>query len=317
MPQQFPAKPPLGVIYVTTMDRPDAALALALLYGYEGKRDSRLSALCVAGSGLNTAIYCDIVQRFYHIGPARNSNSLLMVGLAPISSDSPDAPMIRPALEHQPEYPHGIRRFTDTANAETIIRNGISFNSDAAVLISGPATYVAKSMEILGATELYEERVRRLIVVDQGTPYRDPAALRKLIASWPSPVYYLGKAAGESVLYPGSAVETNFTWSNGHPVVDAYRGYRAMPYDAPTWDLLAAQFAVHPTSSLFTVSEPGELTVGDDGRLQFSPGGKGRVKSVSVDLAQKEELIETLVEVTSLKPQPPPQRFRPSAAEKK
>ena len=33
------AKPALGVVYNTTMSRPDAALALAMLYGLEGKKE--------------------------------------------------------------------------------------------------------------------------------------------------------------------------------------------------------------------------------------------------------------------------------------
>jgi hypothetical protein len=57
MPQgPFGAKPPLGIIYNTSMNRPDAALALALLYGFEGKRESRMGSVCITGAGLNTAV---------------------------------------------------------------------------------------------------------------------------------------------------------------------------------------------------------------------------------------------------------------------
>jgi len=264
MPQQFAAKPPLGVIYNTSMNRPDAALALALLYGYEGKRESRIGAVCIAGAGLNSAIYCDIVQKFYQLGPPRNGNQTLMVGLAAADPMPPDAPMIRPAVEHRPEYPHAVRRFSDTSLAEAVIRNGVIFNSDAAVILSGPATYLAKSLDLQGTKELYKERVRRLIVVDTGAPQADGPALSKVLAEWPTPVFYLGREAGESLLYPGAAIEKDFAWSQAHPVVDAYRAFRPMPYDAPSWDLLAAHYAVHPQSGLLKASEPGTLTAGAD-----------------------------------------------------
>ncbi len=83
MPQgPFGGKQPLGIIYNTSMHRPDAALALAELYGLEGKRESRMGSVCVVGAGLNTAIFCDIVSRFYHLGPPRNGNVELPTGLA-------------------------------------------------------------------------------------------------------------------------------------------------------------------------------------------------------------------------------------------
>src|SRR4051812_46667853 len=192
MPQNpFSAKPPLGVIYNTSMNRPDAALALALLYAFEGKRESRIGSVCVTGAGLNTAIYCDIVAKFYQLGPPRNANQILPVGLAAVDPLPPDPPMVRPAVEHDPPYPHTVKRLTDTSLAEAVIRNGVIFNSDAVVILSAPATYLAKSLDLLGTRELYKERVRRLVIVDSGGPQRDVAALRKVIAEWPTPVFYI------------------------------------------------------------------------------------------------------------------------------
>ncbi len=65
MQSPFEGKQPLGVVYNTAMSRPDAAFALALLYGFQGKRESRIASVSVNGSGLNAAIFCDLVQRFY------------------------------------------------------------------------------------------------------------------------------------------------------------------------------------------------------------------------------------------------------------
>ena len=278
MPQGFGAKPPLGVIYNTSMDRPDAALTLALLYGFEAKRESRMGCVCVVGSGLQTAVYCDIVQRFYQLGPTRNGNQSLPVGLAVVDPLPSDPPMIRPAIEHQPPYPHSVNKISDTSLAEAVLRNGVIFNSDAAVILSGPATYLAKSLDLLGTKDLYKERVRRLVIVDTGAVQRDPAALRKVIAEWPTPVFYCGKSAGEVLLYPGASIEKDYAWSaeSGHPVVDAYRAFKPMPYDALGFDLAAAHFAVHPDSGYFQTSEAGTLTVGADGRwsvtLNSAPG---------------------------------------------
>ena len=45
-----------------------------------------------------------------------------------------------------------------------------------------------------------------------------------------------------------------------------------MPYDAPAPALAAVLYAVHPDDGYFTLSEPGTISVLDDGRTQFTPG---------------------------------------------
>src|SRR5580692_8994632 len=108
MPQgRFGAKPPMGVIYNTSMTRPDAALALAVLYGFEVKRESHIGSVCVVGAGLETAIFCDMMERVYTPGPERNGNQALAVGLADVRPLPPDSPMVLAAV--QKPYAHGIR----------------------------------------------------------------------------------------------------------------------------------------------------------------------------------------------------------------
>ena len=54
------APAPIGIVYNTSMARPDAALALAALYAFGIRRQARVGAVCVTGAGLDTAIYCDL-----------------------------------------------------------------------------------------------------------------------------------------------------------------------------------------------------------------------------------------------------------------
>jgi purine nucleosidase len=318
MPQSpFGGKQPIGVIYNTSMNRPDAALALALLYGFEGRRESRMGAICVVGAGLNTAIFCDMVGRMYMLGPARNANSVLPVGLADILPLPPDSAMVRPAIERknekdEPRYARGIRRLSDTSLAEAVLRNGVIFNAEAVVVLSAPATYLAKSLDLLGVRDLYKERVKRLVIVDSGAPQKDVPAIRRILAEWPAPIFFCGSEVGLALPFPGARIETDFAWTPAHPVADAYRAYQPMPYDAPSHDLAAAHFAVHPDSGFFRLSEPGAVAVSDDGRMQFSPGGTGKVRSLTVEPAQKDKAIQAFVEIATAKPVPPT-RFRPPA----
>ena len=315
MPQNpFGGKQPLGVIYNTSMNRPDAGLALAALFGFEAKREARMGSVCVVGSGLQAAIFCDMVMRFYQLGPPRNANQVLPVGLAAVDPLPADAPMLKPALERTdekgaPRYPHGVQKLSDTALAEAVLRNGVIFNGEAVVVLSAPATYLARSLDLLGVKDLYRDRVKRLVIVDSGALQTDGAALRRVIAEWPGPLFYCGRAVGESLPFPAAAIEKDFAWAPMHPVVDAYRAYNHMPYDAPSYDMAALHYAVHPDSGLFRLSEPGSLSVADNGAVAFMRGG-GKVCSLTVDPAKAEQAIQAFVELASAKPVAPPQRTR-------
>jgi hypothetical protein len=311
MPQNpFFAKPPLGVVYITSMSRPDAALALAELFGFEGKRESRMGSICVTGAGLAAAMYCDIVTGFYHPGPARNANSVLPVGLGAVDPMPADAPMVRPVVERT-EYARTIRKLSDTSLAEAVIRNGVIFNAEAVVILSAPATYLARSLDLQGVPGLYKERVKRLVVVETGASAEDPTALRKALAEWPTPIFFCGREVGDALTFPGASIEKDFAWTPNHPVAEAYRAFRPMPYDAPSFDVAAAHFAVHPDSGFWKLSDPGEISVGADGGMKFALQSGGRARALAIDPAQRDKIMEAFTTMASAKPVAPQQRFRP------
>jgi hypothetical protein len=308
----------MGVIYNTSMNRPDAALALAGLYGFESKRESRMGAVCVVGAGLETAIFCDMVGRVYKPGPERNGNQELAVGLAAVSPLPADSPMVKAAVERkndkgEPQYVHGIQRVYDTSLAESVLVNGVIANAEAAVVLSAPATCLAKSLDVGNAREIYKERVKRLVIVDSGAPQQDVPALRRVLAEWPTPIFYCPREVGDALPFPAAGLEKAFEWAPAHPVVDAYRAAGKMPYDAPSYDLAAAHYATHPDSGFFPLSEAGTLTVADDGKMSFKPGG-GQVHSLKVDPAKREQIILAFIEILSTKPAAPQQRTRPTGA---
>jgi hypothetical protein len=143
----------------------------------------------------------------------------------------------------------------------------------------------------------------------------DTAAAQKLFAEWPTPIVASGYEVGEALLFPASSIENDFAWSPAHPVVDAYRAYKPMPYDAPTWDMTAVLYAVHPEAGYFKLSEPGTISVLSDGSTKFSasPGGKHRY--LILDPSQKENIVKTYTEIVSAKPVPRQPRRRPQQQE--
>lgn len=293
---------PIGIVYNTSMTRPDAALALAAMYPMEGNRESHMGSVCVVGAGYNAAVFCDIIGKMYSFG-TRNGNQELAVGLA-IEPGVPDSPMVKTAVEHN--YPRTLKRVQDTSAPAEVLRNGVIFNAESVAILSAPATYLARSLDFLGTKDLYKQRVKRLVIVDGGTPYKDAAALRKVIAEWPTPIFFCPKEVGDALKFPGADLEKDFAWASPHPVVDAYKAYKPMPYDAPLHDLAATHYAIHPDSGLFELSAAGTITVADDGGMKFTAGG-GSVKSIGVVQAKKPELLATLITAATAKPvQPTP-----------
>jgi hypothetical protein len=288
---------PIGVVYNTSMTRPDAALALAAMYPMEGKKESHMGSVCVVGAGFNAAVFCDIIAKMYSPGLPRNGNQALAVGLA--VDGSPDSPMVKTAAEHN--YPRTIQRVTDTSAPVEVLRNGVIFNAESVVILSGPATYLAKSLDPLGTKDLYKQRVKRLVIVDSGTPNKDAAALRRVIAEWPTPIFFCPKEVGDALKFPGATLDKAFSWAPNHPVVDAYKAYKPMPYDAPLYDLAATHYAIHPDSGFFELSASGNIAVADDGSMKFTPGS-GTVKSITILPAKKDDLLAALIAAATEKP---------------
>src|SRR5437773_650604 len=229
--------PPVGVVYNTSMTRPDAALALAAIYAFDNKKEAKIGSVCVAGAGLDTAIFCDIVARYY-TGAARNGNEALAVGLAAEKPLPPDSSMVKAAVERKKEngdlqYNRSVRKVSDTSLAEAVIRNGVIFNAESVMVLSAPATWLAKALDLSGAKDIFKQRVKRLVIVDAGASQQDVPALRKIVADWPALVFYCGPDVGNALMFPGADLEKRFAWAPAHPVVDAYRAYKSMPYDSP------------------------------------------------------------------------------------
>lgn len=310
------AKPSVGVVYDTGMHRSCEALALALLYGFEGKNEARLTAVSVSASNLNAAAYCEAVGQFY-------TSRTMPVGMSTdgkLPDDSPlfTVPLTRRDADGKPVYRTTIRKLNDTADAPALIRNVFTAQVDgnAVVIMSGPASNLARLLALRGVNELIKQKVRCLVIAAGGYPEGQPdpylladiPAAKRLLAEWPGPVVACGSEVGAALPFPAAALERDFAWSQAHPVADAYRAYRPMPYDAPADALAAALYAVHPMENYFRLSEPGTIRVATDGRTRFSPAADGKHRYLLVDPAQKDRVMKVFEEVASAKPVP---RTRP------
>lgn len=332
--------PPVGIVFDCDMGNAiDDVLALAMLYGFSGNKEAeaRLVSVSVTKSNLLAAAFCDALALFYRKaslaaleaagGPKLPDYLLRRRGLPIGYSDKgwmpDDSPMLARPLSRrdsagEPLYPHEVEDVNDTAMPGPLMRNALTAQHDqnCIVVLTGPATNLAELLDLPNAKPLIEAKVRMLVMMGGAYPDGVPEfniksdidAARKLFAEWPTPIVASGFEVGEGLAYPAESIETDFAWAEDHPVVDAYRAFEAMPYDTPTWDLTAVLYAVRPDGGYFQLSDPGTISVLDDGRTRFIPSPNGGHRYLILDPAQKANVVQTYREWVSAQPDPPQRR---------
>lgn len=140
----------------------------------------------------------------------------------------------------------------------------------------------------------------------------DIPAAQAVFTKWPTPVVVSGLEIGISLLFPRKSIDRHFSYSAHHPIADTYlyvdqayvavSGHPDRLHDHPTFDLTSVLYAARPDESYFDLSNPGKITVLDDGSSHFTEveGGSHRYLVLSDD--QKARALEAMVMLTS---QPP------------
>jgi inosine-uridine nucleoside N-ribohydrolase len=312
----------------------DDLLAMAVLYALDGKNEARLLAISVSNPSLSAAAYSDAVGRFY-AGPVSGAfnavGRTLPVGLAQVGKPMETAmitgPLAKKNGEGKPLFPHGVGSIIDTADPTPLLRNALTAQQDGniVVLVSGPATNIVSLMSLPGAKELITRKVRMLVFAGGSYPSGKPeahiqadlAAARRLFAEWPTPVVAVGTDLSEQVAFPADSLEKDFAWSPAHPIVEAIRASDQGAKDIPAVSPCAALFAIKSDQDFFKRSAAGTITIDESGATKFAASAAGKHTYLTVDPAQRERVVKTLVELASAKPVPRQPRFRPPQAKPK
>lgn len=325
-------RPPIGIAFDGDLgNRIDAMLAVAMLNGFAAKAEARRISLSVSQPSLVSAQLADVVAAFYRGRPAGTPTGGVgaitegMLGMPEGRGPTDDKPALAALLAKKnadgtPLYSSPITGLVNTAESAILIRNLLLAQHDgnAAIVLAGPATGVVRILGLYRSGPQITTKCRELVVAAgaypagaaEATIKSDVAAAKKLFAEWPTPIVAVGSEVGEALPYPGASIEKDFAWAPAHPVVDAYRALRPMPYDAPAAALAAVLYAVHPDDGYFKLSDPGTITVLDDGRTRFAPAADGKHRYLIVDPAQKERVISVYSALVSAAPAPRPGRGR-------
>jgi hypothetical protein len=327
-----PRTAPPGVAFDTALGDVDHLLALAMLFGLEGRRQIRVPSISTSRFNLQAARFLDLVARFYggeQAGDFVVNRLPLPIGMTATGKQTDPVPMLDAALlkttaDGKPAYPRTLTALNDTADPVALIRNALSAQVDhnaAVVLAGGPVNLLGVIARPDGRD--WANRKARVVSIAAGRfaagpvdpiVRRDLAAFRTLLADWPSPIVMAGTELSEALPFPGASLESGTAWAPHHPIVDAYRAFRPMPYDAPSRTLAAVLHAISGDQPYFDLSPPGTIAVAHDGRTTFSPSPGGRHRYLIAKSDQKTRVLQAYVEMVTAQPPPRPGRGGPRPA---
>jgi hypothetical protein len=314
-------KPAVGAFYDSDFTTMDSVLALGVLHGLQSKSDCRVAIVTMTRPNLAVAGFADMLERYYR-GPAAVFAQVPPVGMRTAGQPGDISPAFTKPFEMKkadgsPLYTNAVKRVLDTGDPNTMIRNYLEAHADQnAFFISvGPATNLASALEFRGMKDLIVAKLKYLVITDRFAS--DIAAAKKVVADWPTPIYLAGSDVGAALPFPGASIDKEFVAANPEsPFISAYKAYKPMPYDTPGTAMAAALYAVRPQEGYFKVSEPGTITVRDDGKTSFAASAQGKHHVLSADAEKKSQVIQAFVDLASAKPVIQ-QRFRPPAADDK
>lgn len=290
---------PVRMIIETDMGNDiDDALALALALRAADDGQVQLLAVGCHKSSPSVAAFTDAVCTWYG-----HPEVEVAMSRTPVQefSDYVDYTAVEKAFgkSHQ-EYPEPVslyRKLLSGAPDHSVCFVSLGFGTTLAQLLeSGPDEYspldgvslvARKTCGLSVMAGSYGEKKRAEYNVINDIP-----AMQKVFGLWPTAIWQNPFEIGKQAMFPGRLIEENLGFDELNPVVEAYKAYRPMPYDRPSWDILSVLYVLHP--ELFTESAPGAVTVDGDGFTWFAPSPEGRHTVLSSTLDQPQELVKAM-----------------------
>ena len=239
-------------------------------------------------------------------------------------------------------YPHRLTEGTEAPEAVSLLRKTLEAQPDNSVIVIqvGYSTNLARLLDSkpdagspLTGYGLVAKKVRLLSVmagsfgdsqfhggpIPRGSPefnlMVDVPAAQNVFSTWPTPIVDSGLEIGLAMMYSGQSIAHDYSYVENHPIVDSYRAYcndakasnpsiKRCPedHDHATPDLTAVLYAARPEKHYFSLSNPGKITVLDNGGSRFDeiPGGQHRY--LILNEADRARTLEAMVMLAS---QPP------------
>jgi inosine-uridine nucleoside N-ribohydrolase len=296
----------VALIFDTDMGNDiDDALALAVIHALESRGEAKLLAVTLTKDNAKAAPFVDAINTFYGRGG-------VPVGVVRDGSTPEEGEYLGAVADDAKRFPRDLMSGKDAPEAVGLLKQMLAGQPDGSVVMVqvGFSTNLTRLIATDEGRELVKRKVRLLSLMGGAFPtvmaeYNikiDLDASKRLFDRWPTPIVLSGYEIGASILYPAASIEKDFAYAPDHPIPPAYRAYKKMPYDRPTWDLTAVLYAVRPERGYFSLSPEGRVHVDDGGFTRFTPEKGGPHRFLTVTAEQRTRTLEALVQLAT---QPP------------
>jgi purine nucleosidase len=327
MPQFGRGKPAAGAFFDSDFRTIDSILAVGLLHGLQAKGDCTVAIVTLSRPNLAVAGYLDVIERYYR-GPAGNFSQVPPIGMCTEGPPGETSagfvePLKKKKADGTPVYQNEVQGVNQTGDPTLLIRNYLQaqYDQNCFFVLSGPSTNLAAALDFEGVKELLVAKAKYLVVAGGAFPSgpaeahikADIPAFKKLLAQWPTPIFFAGNEVGATLEFPGLSLDKDAAEAAAdQPIAAAYRANQKMPYNAPSWAMAAALYASRPKEGYFKLSAPGQVSVDGEGRTLFTAAEKGTHQYLIVDAAQKEKIVLAYSDLAATKAVP--RRFGRGAA---
>ena len=311
---------PVKLIFDTDIGNDiDDALALATIHALQSRGEAELLAVTITKDHPESAPYVDAINTFY--GRGNIPIGIVVDGATPDKSRFTGVTLEK--VEGKFVYPHDLNVGDSVPDAVAVLRQTLAAQQDASVVIVqvGFSTNLARLMDSqkdeysdLDGMALISRKVKAISIMAgafapidgkvhlEFNVIRDIPAARKLASNWPTPIIWSGFEIGLAVRYPAISIERDFRYVARHPLPESYQLYLPTPHERPTWDLTSVLWAVRPDHNYFGMSQPGQVTVKENGETTFRPDPNGRDRFLTLKPEQIAGTREVLAALTSEPP---------------
>lgn len=306
---------PLRVIVETDMGNDiDDALALDVLYKAADAKQVQIIGISNHKKSDYASTYIGILNTWYGYpkipiakSPACVSNQEAKDYTEDVCNlkDEQGNPLYKRSRRPIEESISFYRRTLSQQPDHSVAIISLGFGTDLALLLKSQADKYSK----LSGIELVRQKVKQLsMMAGSFGPHQraefnvvnDISSMQYVFNEWPTPIVVNPFEVGKAIIYPGTVISNDFTWTHHHPVVDGYTHYHQMPYNRPTWDVLSVVYLLHP--EMFTISEKCTISIDDKGFMNLSVSETGKHQVLSVNEAQVQALKEYIIKQTTRKP---------------
>jgi len=315
-------KRPINIIFETDMGNDvDDAMALDLLY--KGMDDHKINLLAVMSNKDNkySTEYIDILNTWYGYpeipvgrivsGTDTIDEAVNYTKTVCLMKDEKGGPYyVRTKNENKllPEATKLYRKILAQQADTSVTIVSVGFSTNIVRLLATPPDEISP----LSGKDLIAKKVKLLSVmagsfgekaIAEFNVRTDISAAKTLFTSWPTPIVVAPFETGLAVEYPATSIMNDFKWSKEkHPLIEAYKVYLPMPYDRPTWDLIATLYVLNPSDKFFTRTCWGIISIDDKGFSTFVAKKDGNHAFLSMTPAQAAATRDSFIKEITRKP---------------